>query len=167
MIFRHIDDVSVSTIFSDCNKYRYKLTVENNCKNGDQTVCVIMQNPSVANSKIADRSAQFLEKLIFQKGYDEFKDVKTLIIVNQFAYVKTNDFVDSEDNIGPDNDLHIRDAVKGSDMVLIAWGASNGYDKRKKNINSIVSQYTDKILYQTKAHPSRGTYTNFVEPYRI
>ena len=124
-----------------------------------------MQNPSVANSEVADRSAQFLEKLIFLKGYSEFKDVTEIIIVNQFAYVQTNDFNGSSSHIGPENDLYIKKAVESADIVLIAWGASNGYDERKIAINAIISATQNKTLLQTKAHPSRGTYIDFVMPY--
>lgn len=124
-----------------------------------------MQNPSVANSEVADRSAQFLEKLIFLKEYPEFKDVNEIIIVNQFAYVQTNDFNGSSNHIGLENDSYIKEAVESSDIVLVAWGASNGYTKRKIAINAIISATKNKILLQTKAHPSRGTFVDFITPY--
>jgi len=126
-----------------------------------------MQNPSIANSDIADKSAQFLEKLIFKKDYNEFKEAKKIIIVNQFAYVQTNDFDGSERYIGEENDNHIRQAVNAADIVLIAWGVSNGYEERKQDINSIINEFSNKVLLQTKAHPSRGRYVDFIEPYSI
>ena len=47
--FKHIDGSSADAIFSDCKKYRYRLTVQDDNSSGSETVCVIMQNPSVAN----------------------------------------------------------------------------------------------------------------------
>lgn len=167
MIFKHIEGVRAEAIFSDCGKYRYKLTIDNLKTNGNKIVCVIMQNPSIANSEVADRSAQFLEKLIFTKGYHQFDDVKQIIIVNQFAYVQTNDFDGSDKYIGKDNDKHIKEAIDASGIVLIAWGASNGFNDRKQSINLIIGGSEQKELLQTKKHPSRGTYIDFIEPYSI
>lgn len=165
MKFNHIDNVEAEVTFSDCGNFRYRLAVKKNDAKGNKKVCVIMQNPSVANSEVADRSAQFLEKLIFLKGYSEFEGVNEIAIVNQFAYIQTNDFNGSEKHIGPDNDKYIRESIKSSDIVLIAWGASNGYIERKNAINEIISSFNDKVLFQTKSHPSRGTYVDFIEPY--
>ena len=100
MIFRHIEGASVDAVFSNCKKYRYKLTIQNDNSSGSETVCVVMQNPSVANTEIADKSVQFLEKLIFTKGYSEFRNVKKIIIVNQFALIQTNEFKGLESDIG-------------------------------------------------------------------
>ena len=97
MNFKHIDGTSATAVFSDCKKYRYRLTIQNHNSSGSETVCVIMQNPSVANAEIADKSVQFLEKLIFTKGYSEFGNVKKIIIVNQFALYKTSDLYESQE----------------------------------------------------------------------
>ncbi|MBZ2169460.1 DUF1643 domain-containing protein [Marinobacter sp. F4216] len=165
MKFNHIENVTVEATFSDCGRYRYCLRVKKNDASGNKKVCVIMQNPSVANSEVADRSVQFLEKLIFLKGYSEFNDVNEIVIVNQFAYVQTNDFSGSSIHIGPENDSYIKSAVESSDIVLVAWGSGNGYNERKMAINAIISAAKNKTLLQTKAHPSRGTYVDFVTPY--
>ena len=165
MKFNHIQNVTAEAEFSKCGKYRYCLHVKKNDASGNKKVCVIMQNPSVANSEMADRSVQFLEKLIFLKEYLEFKGVNEIVIVNQFAYVQTNDFNGSSNHVGPENDSYIKEAVESSDIVLVAWGASNGYTERKIAINAIISAAKNKILLQTKAHPSRGTYVDFITPY--
>lgn len=165
MKFNHIKNITAEATFSGCGKYRYCLNIKKNDAIGSKKVCVIMQNPSVAESDVADRSVQFLEKLIFLKGYLEFQDVNEIVIVNQFAYVQTNDFIGSENNIGPANDTFIQEAIKSADIVLVAWGSSNGYIERKKAINAIISMGDNKVLLQTKAHPSRGTYANFIQPY--
>jgi len=165
-IYRHIPEVTAQASLSSCKKFRYRLTINNPALKKGKTVCVVMQNPSVANSDIADKSAQFLEKLIFLKDYSEFKDVKEIIIVNQFAYIQTKDFKGSDKNIGVDNDVHIAQAIKSSDIILIAWGVSNKYRKRQLTINSILNKFSNKVLLQTKKHPSRGTYKDFIKPYK-
>ncbi|MEW9799170.1 DUF1643 domain-containing protein [Alteromonas sp. CYL-A6] len=156
---------AVALTFSDCGRFRYRLLIRKKNARGSKKVCVIMQNPSVANSEVADRSAQFLEKLIFLKDYPEFDGVNEIIIVNQFAYVQTNDFNGSVAHIGLENDSYIKETIDSSDIVLVAWGARNGYSERKAAINEIISAAKNKIILRTKAHPSRGTYVDFIAPY--
>ncbi len=167
MIFQHIEGTSADAIFSSCNKYRYKLTIQNDNSSGSETVCVIMQNPSVANAEIADKSVQILEKLIFTKGYSEFSNVQKIIIVNQFALIKTKDFKGLESDIGEKNDEYILEAIRESDIILIAWGRGNRYSVRKEAVNNMLAEHFGKNLLETKKHPSRGYYTNFVKAYSI
>ncbi|MCP9340480.1 DUF1643 domain-containing protein [Stutzerimonas xanthomarina] len=167
MVFKHINGVVAEAQFSPCGRYRYRLTIDREDSMGDRSVSVIMQNPSVANSEVADRSVQFLENLIFNKDYDEFNGVKRIIVVNQFALIQTNDFEGVDDHIGIENDRHIENALNESDIVLIAWGAGNPYLERQKAITSMLTQHCGKRLLKTKKHPSRGSYKDFVEPLHI
>ena len=114
------------------------------------------KNPSVANAEIADKSVQFLEKLIFTKRYSEFRNVKKIIIVNQFAFIKTHDFSGSESHIGQENDAHILAAIRESDIVLIAWGRSNRYSERKAVVNTMLAAHSGKTLLETKKSPFHG-----------
>ena len=165
MIYRHIPGVKVKALFSDCKKFRYQLTIEDTSKINGDGVCVIMQNPSIANTEIADKSVQFLEKLIFEKEVELFRNVKTIIIVNQFARIQTKYFEGKAEDIGPDNDIHIRRAIDQSDIILIAWGKTNPFLKRQQDIIGIISFYKDKKVLMTKKHPSRGTYQKFIVPF--
>ena len=168
MVFKHINGVVAEAQFSPCGRYRYRLTIDREDSTGDHSsVSVIMQNPSVANSEVADRSVQFLENLIFNKDYDEFKGVKRIIVVNQFALIQTNDFEGVDDHIGTENDRHIENALDEADIVLIAWGAGNPYLERQQAITSMLAQHRGKKILKTKKHPSRGSYKDFVEPLNI
>lgn len=79
-----------------------------------------MQNPSYASVDIADKSVQVLERVIFEKGLVEFNGVERLIVVNQFAFIQTKDFIGTDAQIGTRNDQAIASAVDESEMVLIA-----------------------------------------------
>ena len=84
MQFNHIPGTTAIAKFSDDRTFRYRLEIKNinNSSNANRTACVIMQNPSVADDKVADKSVQFLEKLIFEnKGYPQFEGVNRIIIV--------------------------------------------------------------------------------------
>jgi len=169
MIYRHIDKVQAQATFSDCTKYRYRLDISLKVATDSDTkiVCAVMQNPSVANSKIADKSVQFLEKLVFTKGIPQFSGVRKLIVVNQFAFVQINDFSGQDEYIGPENNLHIGRAISESDIILVAWGSSNAYEARKSKINAMLKAQSGKSFLQGKSHPSRAGYVDYVSGYSI
>jgi hypothetical protein len=94
MIFEHIDGVSVTAHFAWEGELRYRYRLEVALKDTaptGKTTCVVMQNPSYANADVADKSVQFMEKVVFKKGLPEFEGVSRLIVVNQFARIQTND----------------------------------------------------------------------------
>jgi len=87
--------------------------------------------------------------------------------VRNVGYVQTNNFNGAEEHIGVENDRHIREACHEADIILIGWGSGNSFNNRKEAINSIISNLGNKLLLQTKKHPSRGRYDDFIEPYSI
>lgn len=165
MVYRHIDNVSVSADFSDCERYRYRLTIDHHGKSGDETVCVIMQNPSAANAERADRTIQFVEKLIFEKDYTQFASANRIIIVNLYALIQTHDFVGSEEHIGPHNDQYIADSIQAADHVLIGWGKTRPCEQRLRVVNQLLQSVEPDRLWQTIRHPSRGRYADFITRY--
>lgn len=165
MIHKHIDGVKASAQFSKDRKYRYKLEILLQSKSERwKTVCVVMQNPSYAGEDVADKSVQFLEKVIFQRVLPEFRDVRRLIIVNQFAYIETNNFKGRPDQIGLRNDIAIESALKESDIVILAWGSGNRFKDRQAFVINLLKSLNSKQLFKTKMHPSRGRYDGFIQP---
>lgn len=163
MLHRHIDNVNVKAVFSKCGKYRYSLTVtKRGLKNGKR-VCVIMLNPSMANDKVADKSVQFVEKLIIEKDLPEFRGVSELVVVNLYAFLQTKDFEGRIDQTGRMNNSHIGKAISGSDIILMAWGKSNKFAERGEQVKEMIGKYKGKEVYYTKKHPSRGYYRDFVD----
>ena len=174
MIHKHIDGVLIEAMFSKEKPrplYRYfldiklKSTVSNN-----KTACVILQNPSYADEEKADKTIQFMEKVVFQTGkaeklYPEFNGVSRLIIVNLFAFRQTHDFEGKEIHIGPDNDRAIKDALKQSDIIIIGWGKSKRFKSRQDVVKKWVEQIKKKPIYETASHPSRARYIGFIRPF--
>ncbi len=152
-------------MFSSDGLYRYKLTLENSHLKTGKVLCVIMQNPSIASCQIADKSVQFLEKLVFLKKESPFENIRIMEIVNQFALVQTKNFVGTNNAIGKKNDSIIKETIKNADLVVIAWGKTNSYQSRKNFIHGLLSHYGKKHVYRTRKHPSRGSYNNFIVPY--
>lgn len=162
-IYRHIVGTQVKADFSGCGRFRYTLTVDYEPATGGRTVCVVMENPSYANEAYADKSVQFLEKLIFLKQYLQFAGVRRLIVVNQFAFIQTEKFKGETGQIGPRNDQAIKEALEEADIVLIAWGKANPHHTRSLQILSMIRESQPESVYVTKKHPSRGTYEDFIE----
>jgi hypothetical protein len=169
MIYRHIDGVQVTATFSPCRQYRYRLeiTLNSPVAGNPVTVCAILQNPSAANADIADKSVQFLEKLVFIQGLPPFAGALRLIIVNQFAFIQTKAFAGMDLHIGSENDKHIEQAIAEADVILIAWGKSNPYTSRKQAIDRMLTNQNHKLLLQGKSHPSRASYNGYVSTYNV
>ena len=168
MIYEHIDGVSVTAQFflEGDLRYRYRLEVVlNDATPTGKTACVVMQNPSYANEHVADKSVQFMEKVVFKKGPPEFEGVRRLIVVNQFARIQTNGFQGLPHEICALNDAAIKDALHESDIVILGWGSANRFEERKAFVLDLLGEMKQKTLFQTRIHPSRGRYDGFIQPY--
>lgn len=166
--YLHLPDLTIKAEFSSEHTpiFRYRLEItKNGASDCPKTVCAIMQNPSYAAVDIADKSVQVLEKVVFEKNLEEFSGVERLIVVNQFAFIQTNDFVGTEEQIGNRNVKAISDAIDEADIVLIAWGRDNNFVQRKSDILEVVQAKKGKILLQTSRHPSRVIYDGFIQQF--
>ena len=168
MIYEHIDGVLATAQFAWEGDLRYRYRLEIVLKDADptgKTACVVMQNPSYANEHVADKSVQFMEKVVFKKGLPEFEGVRRLIVVNQFARIQTNDFQGLPHEIGALNDAAIQDALHESDIVILGWGSANRFEERKSFVLGLLGEMKQKTLFKTRMHPSRGLYDGFIQPY--
>lgn len=167
MRYEHIEGVSVTAQFAGDGELRYRYRLEVILNDADvtgTTACVVMQNPSYAGEDVADKSVQFMEKVVFQKGLQEFRNVRRLIVVNQFARIQTNDFQGFPHEIGPLNDAAIRDALDEADIVILGWGSSNRFEARKAFVLGLLDEMKHKTVFKTRMHPSRGRYEGFIQP---
>ncbi|WP_188369838.1 DUF1643 domain-containing protein [Muriicola marianensis] len=154
----------MKAVFSECRRFRYLLNLTDTTRHPSKTVCVVMQNPSIADEEVADKSVQFLEQLIFKKDLPEFKGVHSCSIVNQFGKVQTTNFRGGTGDIGVENDRHLEEAIEEADIVLIAWGKKNAYESRKEFIMELLRRSGKKTVLETRKHPSRGHYRDFIVP---
>ena len=168
--YKHIDGVEVKAEFSKENglhyRYRLQITLKISPAAG-KTVCVTMQNPSYAGIDEADKSVQFMEKVVFQRNLAEFEEVQRLIVVNQFARIQTNHFQGLADDIGARNDSAIKSALNESDVIILGWGSGNPFKERKAFVLGLLQKMNGKQLFKTKMHPARGHYDGFIQPFSI
>ncbi len=168
MVYQHIDGVRVRADFSADRKYRYRLEVTRTDSTGaGLTVCLIMQNPSYASETMADRSVQFVEKIVFLGNRPEFAGVDRLIVVNLYGLIQTRGFVPSAEQSGPRNDAAIEAAIAESDIVIMAWGSSRFPAERESFVRELLQRHSGKVLLRTKSHPSRGRAEGFIQSYPL
>lgn len=164
MLHEHINKVNVTAWFSKDRRYRYRLEISLKSKLlGGKTACVIMLNPSYAGEECADKSVQFMEKVVFEKGLIEFRGVQRLIVVNLFAFIQTNKFEGTAEEIGSENNQAIKDALQESGIIIIGWGSANRFKERRDEVLGWIKALKDKQLFKTKAHPSRAGYAGFIQ----
>lgn len=166
--YLHRPNLKIEAMFSPESTplYRYHLTVtKSNALKDPKTVCAIMQNPSEAGVEIADRSIQVLERVIFEHKLPEFSGVERLVVVNQFAFIQTTEFSGNQDKIGDLNDKVVYEAIRTSDIILIARERDNRYLERQRRILNFISKYNNKPIYITSRHPSRVIYDGFIRRY--
>ncbi len=134
--FEQVDLNTIKAVFSDGRKFRYLLGMrflDTLIDRGrDQTVSVILKNPSAADANMADATIRKVETFIYHK----FERVRNLNILNIFAYRATDPrdlnamFIEQGpiSVIGENNDNMIRDACDESDYIILAWGNRSGID---------------------------------------
>lgn len=95
---------------------------------------IIMLNPSIADELKNDHSVNRCLNYLIDNDYG------SLEIVNLFAYIETDSkkLKTSEKYIGPENEFYIREAIKNSETIIVAWGSDNDYKMRKKQVLSII-----------------------------
>lgn len=167
MPYKHIEGVKVKARFFKESGRLYRDRLEITLKDAPasgKTACVIMMNPSYASEEIADKSVQFMEKNVFLRGLSEFKDVRKLLVVNQFAFIQTHQFKGLPHEIGSSNNASIKAAFKKSEIIIIAWGKGNPFKERQEFVFGLLRKMKNKNLFITQSHPSRGRYDGFIKP---
>ena len=170
MRYKHIPNVIAKAEFETEGSalYRYRLEIIRvGAGESPKTACVVMQNPSYAGEEYADKSVQFMEKVVFERALPEFNGIERLIVVNLFARVQTTGFVGYPSNVGSRNNKAIENAFRESNIIVIGWGTSNRFEHRKSFVLALLAHMTGKKVYRTRMHPSRGRYDGFIQPFDI
>lgn len=172
--YEWIDPVSVDAVFSADRRYRYRLTLHYRDSLMDSgrhaSLTVILKNPSAADHSMADATIRKVETFV----YNRFSDVRTLHILNIFAFRATDPgdlnqaFKDkgAMEVIGAENDHVIGKTLEESDYVIIAWGNRSGideglYDERLQMVLRSLSSVPEHKIFavcgsQETIHPLHG-----------
>lgn len=127
---KHHHTVNINSIdanFSSCDTYRYTLVFDYQSiesENRTKKLTIILKNPSSANEQKADQTINRVQQYVFE----HFKDVKTVTILNLFAF-RATDASDVEKNrlqsnleyvIGEFNDQYILDNINKCEYIIFA-----------------------------------------------
>lgn len=171
----HHSSVNIDSIkanFSDCETYRYTLTfdfITTDTKNRTKDLSIILKNPSSADEEKADQTINRVQQYV----YEHFKDVKTVTILNLFAF-RATDASDVEKNllqsnleyvIGEFNDQNILDNINKSKYLIFAWGGRSAinkksYDERINNLMNLLKQcdLSDKLIFRVNDEKGSDRY---------
>ena len=90
MIIEHyekvdLDNITIETEQILLERHRYHLTIPFKDRKSAKTLCVIGQNPSCADAKVADKTIRYLEKYVYEK----MTDVGQIMMLNLYSLIDT------------------------------------------------------------------------------
>jgi hypothetical protein len=125
---------STGSVISADQLYRYRLW--RTWQSDLPAVVWILLNPSTADSRTDDPTLRRCMSFARAWGYGG------LVIVNLFALRSTDPrrLRQASDPVGPDNDDHIRSAVRTAPLVVLGWGARGNIHGRSTAVLSIIDR---------------------------
>jgi hypothetical protein len=126
-------------IFSECGKYRYKLSRDWSGKANEPYVLFVGLNPSTADDVADDPTIRRCIQFACDWGYNK------MCMANLFAYRATRPelMFDAKDPIGIDNDDWLSLLTYNAQITVAAWGNNGAFMKRSayflENYNNIYS----------------------------
>lgn len=134
-------------------RYRYSLTRCWDVMGSKMTF--IMLNPSTADANQNDPTITRCMNFARRWGFG------SLEVVNLFAYRSTDPRLLSivDDPVGPDNDTYILNAIRRSELVVLAWGTKGVLRQRDQEVLDLISDYDLYALDVSKhGHPKHPLY---------
>jgi hypothetical protein len=128
-----------SAIFSDDGFYRYRL--ERDLGRDGPTVAILGVNPSLAGAEVDD---QTIRKDV---GFGERFGWGRLIKGNKFGHVAKDvkELRACKDPVGPDNDAHLEQIMRDSDVHVMAWGPLTKLPPHLRNRWKAVVAIADRV----------------------
>jgi len=137
--------VDRAATFDRTRRYRYRLW--RTWAPERERLLFLMLNPSTADAEKLDPTVRRCV------GYAERWGYGSLEVANLFALRSTDpgELYQALDPIGPENDRHIRDAVRASSAIVAAWGQHGRLRGRDEDVIRLVTGLADlHCLRRTK-----------------
>ncbi|MEM1274294.1 MAG: DUF1643 domain-containing protein [Pseudomonadota bacterium] len=159
--FQKDDAASVAT-YSDCERYRYKLT--RIWDGAGLRALFIMLNPSTATEMQNDPTVERCERRARALRFGAFR------VLNIFAWRDTDpkQMRAAADPIGPENDAAILDSLTWSDQVICAWGTHGAHLDRGRQVEMLLRGAGAELFHlglTKEGHPKHPLYIGYdVQP---
>ena len=150
--------------YSDCEKYRYKLT--RIWDPAGRKVLFVMLNPSTATEVQNDPTVERCERRARTLGYGGFR------VTNIFAWRDTDPKAmrAALDPVGPANDAAILDGTAWANTVVAAWGTHGAHLDRGAHVEALLRASAQPVYHLgiTKdGHPKHPHYISYSEQPRL
>lgn len=157
LVERRFDSATCAShaVWSPCGAFRYAL---HRRWGAGGTLLYIMLNPSKATEERNDPTIERCERRARRLGFGGFG------VVNLFAFCATRprDLFAADDPVGPANDAVLRDAPRGADAVLCAWGTHGARFGRDRAVIGLLADRPLTVLGLTRAgHPAHPLYLSY------
>lgn len=145
-------------VYSDCERYRYSLTVTWNPEG--RRLTYVMLNPSKATELANDPTIERCERRARRLGYGAFR------VVNLFALRETSParLKAAREPEGPGNLEHIVEATRWSDEIMAAWGVHGAHRSQAEKVLPALRDSGTPLLHLglTKhGHPRHPLYISY------
>ena len=146
--------------YSDCEKYRYKLT--RIWDPAGRKVLFVMLNPSTATEVQNDPTVERCERRARTLGYGGFR------VTNIFAWRDTDPKAmrAALDPVGPANDAAILEGTAWANTVVAAWGTHGAHLDRGAHVEALLRASAQPVYHLgiTKdGHPKHPLYISYSE----
>lgn len=154
------DDAPSTSIYSDCERYRYALTRA--WDTAGTKIHFVMLNPSTATEVQNDPTVERCERRARALGHGGFR------VTNIFAWRDTDPrkMRAAADPVGPANDDTILDAVGWADQTVCAWGTHGAHLGRGPQIEMLLRQTKTDLFHlglSKDGHPKHPLYISYAQ----
>jgi len=143
--FSKIDQQNIKVKFSDDRKHRFYLELPFANKIEGNALCIIGQNPSSANARIADKTINYIERYVYEK----LPQYSKIIILNLYSRVDTKK-TETSDLIREESYLHLNEIISNNTDFLIIYGKldDKGEYKFAERAKELKSKLIDKSVFK-------------------
>lgn len=164
--FEHVDLSQVKAVFSTDNLHRASLRIPLFDRETNRTLCVIGQNPSDADEKVADKTIRFLEEYVFKR----LPQYSELLMLNLYSRIDTKKS-ETENLIDAECERILFESLRNHTDFLVAFGqlkskGSYNFLSRARKIQSLMSgksifKFNLDTPYAPHPRNPRILYSNF------
>ena len=143
--YSKIDQQNIKVKFSDDGKHRYYLEIPFIEKNEGKTLCIIGQNPSKANERVADKTINYIERYV----YENLPQYSKIIILNLYSRVDTKK-LETSDLLREESECHSNEIINSNTDFLITYGVldNKGDYKFLERAKALKLQLNNKSVYK-------------------